>query len=854
MPGRVVTVTGLGDLKSIEQAFRNAGLVVNESADTMVNSSQRAGAAAAAQAKEMGASADQQEAAAGRAAAAYVDAQDAMSRSQKAAATAAASAAKAMGLSADEQAAAADRAAVASEASGGRIGKAFDDGTSKAGGALERLGSSLGGWGIPFSGSIEKMGKSFDAAQSKGEKFSSAMSSLGKVTLIAGAGGLAAVGVEAVKMGEEYESAQAKIQGATGVTQQSAQQLTHAFGDTAGKFESSGEQMEGAYAGVAGQLQATEGHALSTAQAMKVMAAATELNTAVQGDLSATTASLGAVMQAFHAPASQASAVSDDLYNVSTRLDVPIGSLSTAMDKLHSRLGALAPGLGETGGLMVALGGHGITGSRGVQVVTSGLTKLVGGSEKTTEVLKDLGVSVFNAQGKFIGIQGVISQLGPKLDELNPKQRLFAEQTLFGAGANQVLGSVMQSGVPAYQRATDAATKMGTAHAAAGKQAETLHGELETAKAAVETLGGDLGLILIPDLQKLAKVLAEGVTWLEQHKVAAEALGAVIATVLGAAVAVFVEQKAVAFGKSIITMGEDATKLASSLVTTTQKIVAQFTAQGAAADASASTQATAEATMATDAEATAGKMQMSFGEIDTGFAGTATAAETASGDIVTANEVAGASFTAMLGPIGLVAAALAGIIVEHEKIINLIAGEKAGTSNSQEAGAIAHAEREQGVTGGSVHHQGEFAKFENTLRDRQTVAAAKKFGVPASALWGVYGNETDYGKDIKTSSTGAEGGFQFEPGTAKQYGYPMTNEPTGPQFQKQAEAAAHYLHDLIAQFHGNVKDALAAYNAGPGNIAAGQGYAEEALQEGAVQQLPLRPDERNGQQKSDRKG
>src|ERR1035438_422938 len=150
-------------------------------------------------------------------------------------------------------------------------------------------------------------------------------------------------------------------------------------------------------------------------------------------------------MQAFHLSTSQGAGATDVLYNVSTRVHVPIESLATAMDKLHARLGMLAPSLGETAGLIVALGEHGITGSKGLNVVNSGMQKLMGGSSKTTEMLKALGLSMndfYNSQGKFVGMSGVIAQLGPKLAGLTQQQRLFAEQTLFGAGANQVLGSV----------------------------------------------------------------------------------------------------------------------------------------------------------------------------------------------------------------------------------------------------------------------------------------------------------------------------------------------------------------------------------------------------------------------------
>jgi TP901 family phage tail tape measure protein len=512
-----------------------------------------------------------------------------------------------------------ERAGLVAKGSSDAIGDAFNSGSTKAGNALEKLGHKAEGLGIPFAAGLSTAGKHLDEATTKTGKLTSVMGELGKATLLAGGAMAVGVGVEAVKMGIQYESAQAKIQGSTRQSTAEVKKLTSAFGGTAGQFESSGEQMEAAYAGVAGQLQATEGHALGTAEAMKVMSSATELNTAVQGNLAETTSALSAVMQAFHLSAAQASGTADTLYNVSTRLDVPIGSLATAMDKLHSRLGVLAPSLGETGGLMVALGEHGVTGSRGVQVVTSGLTKLVGGSEKTDNVLKALGVSIFNAQGKFIGINGVIAQLGPKLDELNPKQRLFAEQTLFGAGANQVLGSVMQSGTAAYQKATDAATKQGSAQYAAAQQAKTLHGELDTAKAAVETLGGDLGLVLIPKLTLVAKGLAEGITWLTKHKEAALALGAVIAGPLAAAVSIYATQKAAAFAKGSLEMIGSIGKLGTKIAEVVPIILTKMGLIGSTAQVTEGEVAAADEGMVASAGVTAAEVDTALGSTGVGL-------------------------------------------------------------------------------------------------------------------------------------------------------------------------------------------------------------------------------------------
>lgn len=801
MAGRTVTVTGLGDLKAIEDAFRKAGYVVDDTADQMVDSVKRAGAAAAEASKQAGASADEQAAAAGRAAAAFVDAQDAMTRSQRAAATAAASAAKAAGSSADEQQAAYERAAAAAKASADE-----QDAAAKRTAAAQ------------------------DATAKSHEKLVGLLSKTGEVTL----GALTVAGVAAVKLGVDFESAAARVKGATGQTNAEVQKLTSAFGGTAGKFEESGQEMEAAYAGVAGQLKLTEGHVLGAGEALKFQSQATELAEASSSNLNTTTSTLAGTMQAYHLKVSQAGEASDELFNISRGVGSSVEAVGTAVDKLHARLGVLSPTLTDTGALMLDLGKHGISGTRGIQVVNTALQTLVGGSEKTTQVLQALGVHVFDQQGKFVGLQSVIEQLQPKLDGLSQKQQILAEQTLFGKGAAQIMGQVIAEGAPKFQQLTEATSKAGTAQQAAAAKMETLKGEGEMLAAAVKTLGGDFGLILTPEVKAAGVALGEGVQWLEKHKAAAEALGGVITGVLGLAVSVYAYTKAVAF--------VNATKEMISGVTT---LATTITAKAGIVDTSMAGMGTSAGDAATETVAAEEEMAGAYG----GMSQAAEASATAAADAATG---IGGAFTAAVPEILAVAAAIASVKKELEAPVS----EKGGSLISDIGGfltgglvgnrtysplnmarlALGEHEPSSGAHAGGKQTAGSVEALlasptGGSAQQAVVAAAAKKYGIPASVLWGVYGNETSYGSNVSTSSTGAQGAFQFEPGTAAEYHYPLTNKETSGVFKQQAEAAAHYLSVLIAANHGNVSAALEQYSGGtPGYAAEAMKHAQEASQ------------------------
>jgi hypothetical protein len=93
---------------------------------------------------------------------------------------------------------------------------------------------------------------------------------------------------------------------------------------------------------------------------------------------------------------------------------------------------------------------------------------------------------------------------------------------------------------------------------------------------------------------------------------------------------------------------------------------------------------------------------------------------------------------------------------------------------------------------GVKHTESELSK-----RYRIVQAAAQRYRINPVLLWGVYGVETSHGANVTTSSTGAKGSFQFEPETARQYGYPYTNATDLVTFNAQANGAARYLAALL---------------------------------------------------------
>ena len=114
-------------------------------------------------------------------------------------------------------------------------------------------------------------------------------------------------------------------------------------------------------------------------------------------------------------------------------------------------------------------------------------------------------------------------------------------------------------------------------------------------------------------------------------------------------------------------------------------------------------------------------------------------------------------------------------------------------------------------------------KFDNTaeqpvtLTDRQIIAqnvqkAAAKYNLPPELINAVIRAESNF-QARAVSSAGAQGLMQLMPATAKELGVENSFD-----IEQNIDGGAKYLRKMLDRFGGNVRKALAAYNAGPGTV------------------------------------
>jgi TP901 family phage tail tape measure protein len=436
------------------------------------------------------------------------------------------------------------------------LGDVAKKGEESGGRLSSALSNAMGQLGLPFTGALDSFGNHLDGTGAKAKGFGSKVSGVARDISLATVAGLGAAAVACTDLAMNYQQTDGKIAASAGISINAATKIGDGFLSMGTSTTFSGQQVATAYAAVAGQLGNTEGHALTAGQALEVMRASTDLAEASGSSLGSATSDLSTVMQAYGIRVQGAGQASDELFNAANITGQGLDQVTNVTQRLHSQLGVLAPNLSDTASLMVDLTKHGETGRAAVSGVSSAFSTLLGNSKPVDKAIYDLGIHTFDSSGKFVGMGSVMAQLQPKLAGMTQAQQILAMQTLFGKGAADKMLTTVLAGPAAFDAASAAVNRSGSAHEAAGRATDNLRGNAEKLKAGMLDLGTKVGEALIPKIQSAIAVTNQIVQWFEKNRGAAEALGIAVGVVLGGALLIYVTNLTIAAAKSAIQFGQ----------------------------------------------------------------------------------------------------------------------------------------------------------------------------------------------------------------------------------------------------------------------------------------------------------
>lgn len=143
--------------------------------------------------------------------------------------------------------------------------------------------------------------------------------------------------------------------------------------------------------------------------------------------------------------------------------------------------------LEETVGVLSAFADRALIGSDAGTSFKTMIQRLVPQSEEAAGLMRELGFSVFDANGNMISAAGVAQELRDSLAGMTQQQRLAAMSTLFGSDAIRGASVLYDLGASGVQTWTKAVDDNGAAAGTAGTKMDNLAGDVERLTGSIET-------------------------------------------------------------------------------------------------------------------------------------------------------------------------------------------------------------------------------------------------------------------------------------------------------------------------------------------------------------------------------
>ena len=681
-----------------------------ELAEKIQLSAQAAARSAAEQAAAVGASADDQAAAAARAAAAFTEQSAAMSRAQRAAGEAAAEAAQQVGASVDAQKAAYDRAVSVQGEYEAAMRKAADEAKAAADAEAAAVKASADEQEAAQKRAADAARASADEQAASAERAKAAATGLsekfagafGMKPSTAGMAAFAAAAYEGVKGATSLQKSMEMLHTQAGVAQSSIGTLTSGVLHMAGAVGQSPEQLSAGLYHVASQLNATLPPAQRVSTELGILRTAAEGAKVGNANLEDVTNALGAAIVSNIQGVQNYSKAMGSMNAIVGAGDMKMQDLAEAFGTgVLAQAHLAGVSIQSLGGALATLGDNFIRGAHAGTLMASTLRIMKAPSEAGAEALASIGLKAGSlAQAlRSGGIVGAIEDLKTHLQDSGAT----ANET--GLILTRAFGGRQSAGV---QILLDELDRLRSKTLQVGQGANTFQGDwqsathnlstqLEQLKATTQALADAFGSYLIPKLEAVGTAIQSVIAWMQKHQAVAKTLAAVIEGVLGVAVATFAYTRAVAFVGATKAMAAGIGSLAARVLSSVGIMDGGFAKVGPGAAAMEAEVTAAEDGMvaATDTAATA--MDVAIGStglglilIGLGVAATELAThwssvwsgiQSAAGTAVEGiEEIINGLISDLNQAIGAIDSALSGLISTFNSTIGQITGSIGGAS------------------------------------------------------------------------------------------------------------------------------------------------------------------------------
>lgn len=164
--------------------------------------------------------------------------------------------------------------------------------------------------------------------------------------------------------------------------------------------------------------------------------------------------------------------------------------------------------LDTSAALIGILANRGIKGANAGNALNSTMVNLSGSTDKTKKIFKELGVEIYDQQGKYIGVDNVLLKLEERFKGMTEEQRNYYLAQLVGKSQIDTMNALLSGMGDEYQSLKkDIEGADGALLRVAETMQDNLKGDITKLKSNLEEMGIKIGTILIPMAKDLVEVL-----------------------------------------------------------------------------------------------------------------------------------------------------------------------------------------------------------------------------------------------------------------------------------------------------------------------------------------------------------
>ena len=244
---------------------------------------------------------------------------------------------------------------------------------------------------------------------------------------------------------------------------------------------------------------------LSVNQVLKATRGVLQLSTAAQISNAEAAKITARALNAFSLAGEEASHVADVLANAAVASTGEINDFALGLQQSSALAKSYGLSIEETVGALMRLADAGIVGSDAGTLLKRTLQTLEPTTDRAAALMDKLGLHTVNTRDGQLKLNETIALFTEKLMAIDPVQRRQIINTLAGSDAARAWNILLTEGAGKQEKATETASRHGTAQKIAEAQTKGLSGAIEGLKSAASTLAITLGTELLPHLTEGVK-------------------------------------------------------------------------------------------------------------------------------------------------------------------------------------------------------------------------------------------------------------------------------------------------------------------------------------------------------------